>query len=81
MAKTVSYLDTGDAAIELKHRGITIAVEKGGRVRGTLFVTKTGIRWLLKGQRWSRKSRKVVGSLITWQELDDVATGKSTIRP
>lgn len=73
MAKAVGYLDTGDAAVELKNRGITIAIEKGGRARGTLFVTKTGIRWLLKGKQWSRKSKKVVGTLVSWDKLDDWA--------
>jgi len=82
VAKAVAYLDTGDnASVELKNRGITLAIYKGGHVVGTVFVTKTGIRWLPKGGRWSRKSKKVVGKLVSWSQLDDIAHGKSKIVP
>ena len=82
MAKAVAYLDTGDnASIQLKNRGITLAIYKSERVVGTLFVTKTGIRWLPKGKRWTRKSRKVVGTLVSWNELNEIARGGSSTGP
>lgn len=82
MAKTVAYLSTGDYTwIELKTSGIALSIQKGGRMVGTLFVAKTGIRWLPKGRRWPRKSKKVVGSRVSWPQLDDIANGKSRIVP
>ena len=82
MSDTVAFLDTGDnASVELKNRGICLAVYKSGHVVGTVFVTKTGIRWLLKGRKWSRKSKKVVGHLVRWKQLDNLARGKSRIVP
>jgi hypothetical protein len=78
MAKTVAYLSTGDyTALELKSSGISLSIEKGGRVVGTLFVNKSGVRWLPKGGRWPRKSKKVVGTPVSWEKLNIWARGEN----
>jgi len=80
MARTTAYLTTGDyTALELKSSGIALSVEKAGRVVGTLFVAKNGIRWLAKGGRWPRKSKKLVGKRISWEQLDRWARGKGRL--
>jgi hypothetical protein len=82
MATAVAYLDTGDnASVELKNRGITLAIYSRGHVVGTLFVTKTGVRWLPKGGHWARKSKKVVGTLVSWTQLDGIANGTLRVVP
>lgn len=63
--------------MELGHRGMPLAIYSGNKVVGTLFVTKTGIRWLERGRHWTLKGHKVVGTLVSWAELDQIAAGHS----
>jgi len=74
MSKTVAYLSTGDyTSFELKTSGIAISIYRGGYALGTIFVAKSGIRWLPKKGRWPRKSKKVVGKRISWDKLNELA--------
>jgi hypothetical protein len=74
MAKTYAYMDTGNNAyVTLGHTGVALYIYSGDRVVGTLFVTKTGVRWLPKKHRSVRKGKRVVGVPISWAELNEIA--------
>jgi len=74
MVKTYAYLDTGEnASVALGHSGMALYIYSGERTVGTLFVTKSGIRWLPKKHWSSRKGKRVVGAPVTWVQLNQIA--------
>ncbi len=82
MARTYAYMNTGETYVTLGNVGISLYITSGSgseeRTIGTLYVNRSGIRWLPKKKWTARKGKRVVGAPITWSELDKVATEAST---
>jgi hypothetical protein len=77
MAKTYAYIETGETFVTLGHVGISLYITSGTgskeKTIGTLYVSKSGIRWLPKKKWTVRKGKNVVGTPIGWNELDKMA--------
>lgn len=79
MAKTYAYIETGETYVTLGNVGISLYITSGSgskeKTIGTLYVSKSGIRWLPK-KKWAvRKGKNVVGTPIGWDELNRLASG------